>query len=75
MYSLMRLLPLRRLLLEQVPALTTAFLIAEVFYKFKSFALECVAFLATWFVVDVLIQQVARALAAPAARPDPRPRA
>ena len=58
MYSLTRLLPFRRLLLEQAPALLVSFIIAEVFYKFKSFTLECLAFLATWYVVDVVIQQV-----------------
>jgi hypothetical protein len=72
MYSLMQLLPLRRLLLEQLPALAAAFLIAEVFYKFRSFALECLAFLATWFVIDVIVQQVARRLASASARPEPQ---
>lgn len=71
MYSLMRLLPLRRLLSEQVPALATSFVIAEGFYKFHSFTLECLAFLATWAVVDVVIQQVARRLAAASTRPQP----
>jgi len=36
----------------EVPAGITAFAIAEVFYKFHSFALECLAFLATWFVIS-----------------------
>jgi hypothetical protein len=31
-----------------------AFLIAEFFYKFHSFTLECLAFLATWFVLSVI---------------------
>ncbi len=62
MYTLLRLLPARQLLLEQLPAFAIAFAIAEVFYKFRSFALETVAFLATWFVVDLAIQLVARAL-------------
>jgi hypothetical protein len=26
--------------------------IAELFYKFHSFTLECLAFLATWYVLD-----------------------
>jgi hypothetical protein len=41
---------------EQAPALTIAWLCAEMFYKFHSFTLECAAFLATWFVVDLCIQ-------------------
>ncbi len=52
MYSLIRLLPARDLVLQQVPALASPLLIAELFYKFHSFTLECVAFLATWFVLD-----------------------
>jgi hypothetical protein len=56
MYSLIRLLPPRHLLLEQAPTLLGAFLIAELFYKFGSFALECLAFLATWFVLDAAVQ-------------------
>ena len=33
-----------------------AFVIAELFYKFHSFTLECAAFLATWFVLDGALQ-------------------
>ena len=36
--------------LRESGALLIAFLIAEVFYKFHSFTLECAAFLATWYV-------------------------
>lgn len=32
----------------RLPGLLLAFLIAEVFYKLHSFALECGAFLVTW---------------------------
>jgi hypothetical protein len=52
MFSLIRSVPLRHLLLEQVPALGISLIVAEVFYKFHSFTLECMAFLATWYVVD-----------------------
>ena len=37
---------------RQLPVFLVAFLIAELFYKFHSFTLECAAFLATWFVLD-----------------------
>lgn len=60
MYTLIRLIPVRRLLLEQAPALAVSFAIAEAFYKFHSFTLECLAFLATWYVADGLIQPIAR---------------
>ena len=54
MYTLIRNIPLRSLLITQAPALLICFVIAELFYKFHSFTLECLAFLATWFVVDAL---------------------
>lgn len=38
---------------EAVPFLI-AFGIAEFFFKFKSFALECVAFLAVWYALSFL---------------------
>ena len=37
---------------------SAAFLVAEVFYKFHSFALECVAFLTTWLVLDLAIEMI-----------------
>lgn len=56
MYTLTRLLSVKRLTYEQLPAIGLAWLIAELFYKFHSFTLECLAFLATWFVIDAAIQ-------------------
>lgn len=38
----------------QLPVLIAALVVAEVFYKFGSFTLECVAFLATWFIFDAI---------------------
>ena len=35
-----------------------AFLVAELFYKFHSFTLECIAFLATWLAFDWLLEKV-----------------
>lgn len=62
MYTLIRSMPLRQLLSEQMPVITLSFIIAEIFYKFHSFTLECAAFLATWFVLDVLLQGALRLL-------------
>jgi hypothetical protein len=62
MYSLIRALPPRRLLLEQAPAFLIALTIAELLYKFKSFLLETGAFLVTWFIIDFIIQAVLRVL-------------
>jgi hypothetical protein len=42
-------------------------LVAELFFKFHSFALECAAFLVTWLVIDLVVDALARRLRAPAA--------
>jgi len=55
MYTLFRTVPLSQLVAMQAPALIAAFFIAEAFYKFHSFTLECLAFLVTWFVFDALL--------------------
>lgn len=60
MYSLIRALSVKQLLLEQTPTILMAWLVAETFYKFHSFTLECAAFLATWFVFDAGVQAVRR---------------
>ena len=52
MYTLIQSIPIRHLLLEQLPVAAASLLIAELFYKFGSFTLECVAFLSTWYVLD-----------------------
>ncbi|KPJ93421.1 MAG: hypothetical protein AMJ55_08010 [Gammaproteobacteria bacterium SG8_15] len=56
MYQLLRQIPAQQLLLRQLPSFLVAFLIAEMFYKFHSFTLECAAFLVTWFVIDALAE-------------------
>src|SRR5207245_10551432 len=43
-----------RRLLGFIPALV----ITEMFYKFHSFSLECMALLATWLLLDVLIEWI-----------------
>ena len=60
MYSLLRNIPRRALLIEQAPAMGGSLLVAEVFFKFGSFTLEAIAFLATWFVLDAAIQALTR---------------
>ena len=52
MYSLTSQHSIRKLLLEQLPILGASLMLAEMFYKFHSFTLECLAFLATWFAAD-----------------------
>ena len=55
MYTLIRSTPLSRLLALVTPSFLVAFAIAEFFYKFKSLALECVAFLLTWLVIEATL--------------------
>jgi hypothetical protein len=65
MYRLIRSVAPARLLREQLPSLGGALLMAELFYKFGSFALECLAFLATWLVLDAAVQCLRRWLSRP----------
>lgn len=58
MFALIRHSSVVQLLLQQAPAIAVSIVIAEAFYKFHSFTLECLAFLATWFVVDALFHAI-----------------
>jgi hypothetical protein len=58
MYRFIRSLSVREIFLEHVPSVTVSFVIAETFYKFHSFTLECLAFLATWYLLDILANSV-----------------
>lgn len=46
------------LLIRDFPPFIVAFLTAEFFFKFKSFALECLAFLALWFVLAQIYRRI-----------------
>ena len=54
MYLLTRLMNKQQLFAQQLPTAGLAMVLAELFYKFHSFTLECLAFLATWYVLDAL---------------------
>ena len=43
---------------QRMIGILPALFIAEMFYKFHSFILECMAFLATWLVLDLLTELV-----------------
>jgi hypothetical protein len=58
MYSLFRYLGIHQTLRREGVPLGLAWFVAEVFYKFHSFTLECVAFLATWFVLSAILNKV-----------------
>jgi hypothetical protein len=58
MFSLVKDLGIQVALKQEAVPFVVAFVIAEFLYKFKSFTLECLAFLATWFVLSFLQSQV-----------------
>ena len=60
MYTLIRSIPIRHLPMEQLPVVGASLLIAELFYKFGSFTLECVAFFSTWYVLDAGVNLASR---------------
>ncbi len=64
MVSLLRSVPARRLLTEQVPCLSIAVGLTDIFCHFHSFSLECLAFLATWGVLDFAAGGIKAAAAA-----------
>ncbi len=49
MYNLISRAPLSAIASRELPALGISLIIAELFYKFHSFTLECGAFLLTWY--------------------------
>ena len=55
MYSLLTKLDRADFLNRQLPSLIISIIVAELFYKFHSFVLECLAFLVTWFVIEAVI--------------------
>lgn len=59
MYRMLTSMSAGELLTRQVPIFSTGFVVAELFYKFHSFTLECGAFLATWFVIDAAVERLA----------------
>lgn len=68
MYKFIRSVSNRELFLKQLPTLTVSLVMAELFYKFHSFTLECLAFLATWYLLDLLISSVLKLFSSEQAR-------
>lgn len=60
MYQLIHQISSSQLFNRQAPVFLISFLIAEFFYKFHSFALECLAFLATWYILDAIMERLIR---------------
>jgi hypothetical protein len=55
MFTLTRGFTSRAAMLAETLSFAFALLIAELFYKFHSFTLECVAFLATWWIIGAAV--------------------
>ena len=58
MYTLVRHAGLWRALVHEAPSALLSLALSEVFYKFHSFTLECLAFLATWNVGAYLVERL-----------------
>ncbi|WP_109851452.1 hypothetical protein [Aquimarina sp. AU58] len=58
MNRILKKLTLKEITLEFIPSLGISLLIAESFYKFGSFAFECIAFLATWYFMGYVIDKL-----------------
>jgi hypothetical protein len=71
MYQLIHSLTTSELFKRQLPPFLVAFAVAELLYKFKSFALECAAFLVTWYVLDALAHALFPRRAEPTGSPPP----
>lgn len=54
MHSAIQKQGIKSFLVQEGPALAVAFLIADFFFKWGSFALECIGFLAVWYVLSLL---------------------
>ena len=63
MFSLIKDLGVRIALKQEAIPFLIAFAVAEFFFKFKSFALECLGFLVLWFVLDAAYTAVRTAWA------------
>jgi len=52
MFSLVKDLGIQVALRHEAIPFIVAFVISEFFFKFKSFTIECLAFMVTWFVLS-----------------------
>ena len=62
MYSYVKTVGVPSFLVREAPSFAAAFLIAELFYKFHSFALETGAFLVTWYAFSWVQAAITRRL-------------
>ncbi|MEO8861418.1 MAG: hypothetical protein ABI358_08345 [Ginsengibacter sp.] len=58
MYTLFKNIPTKKILSIEFPALGFSLIMAEAFYKFGSFTLECGAFLLTWYGTSLIMDTI-----------------
>ena len=58
MYTLFKNIPIKKILSIEFPALGFSLIMAEAFYKFGSFTLECGAFLLTWYGTSFILNTI-----------------
>jgi hypothetical protein len=54
MYTLLKSVGLQVVLAQEAPYFIISFVIASLFYKWRSFALEAIGFLVTWAILSYL---------------------
>lgn len=67
MYTLLQIAGVRTFLTKEAPYLVIAFVIAALLYKFRSFALEALAFFVTWYVLSAIGNTVVGLISKPRA--------
>lgn len=60
MHALLSRITLPVALFEVLPSLGASLLLAETFYRFGSFSLECLAFLGTWYLTGSVLHALRR---------------
>lgn len=63
MYELVIQIGIPKFMLREAVPLAISLAIAEVFYKFHSFTLETLAFLATWYLISAAVSVLSRSRA------------
>ena len=58
MYTLFKNTGIKKVLTGELPSFGLSLIAAELFYKFGSFILECGAFMATWYVMSFLMNNI-----------------
>ncbi|MER8976705.1 hypothetical protein [Mesorhizobium sp. M0800] len=60
MFSLTQVIGVSGMAKRELAPFMIAFVVAEMFYKLGSFALECLAFLATWYLLSYAFHGLVR---------------